>query len=99
MDGLRLSLAVLAAAGRRGAVLQPPDPHASGRREVHRGRQHVMDPLDTRCCSNLSRVGPKTLPNEFYQVPHASGFGAVPGRVRRLPSGRSRQKAVGEGVH
>ncbi len=22
------------------------------------------------------RVGPKTLPNRFYQVPHASGFGS-----------------------
>src|SRR5258707_4853857 len=22
------------------------------------------------------RIGPKTLPNRFYQVPHASGFGS-----------------------
>ena len=33
-----------------------------------------MDPT-TRSCSNRSRIGPKTLRNRFYQVPHCSGFG------------------------
>ncbi len=27
------------------------------------------------------RVGPKTLPNRFYQVPHATGFGAIKPRT------------------
>ena len=27
------------------------------------------------------RIGPKTLPNRFYQVPHATGFGAVKPRT------------------
>ena len=27
------------------------------------------------------QVGPKTLPNRFYQVPHATGFGAVKPRT------------------
>ena len=28
------------------------------------------------------RIGPKTLPNRFYQVPHASGFGSVQPRTQ-----------------
>ena len=27
-------------------------------------------------------IGPKTLPNRFYQVPHASGFGSVRPRTQ-----------------
>src|SRR5260221_14321326 len=27
-------------------------------------------------------VGPKTLPNRFYQVPHASGFGSIKPRTQ-----------------
>src|SRR6516164_11281832 len=27
-------------------------------------------------------IGPKTLPNRFYQVPHASGFGSVQPRTQ-----------------
>ena len=28
------------------------------------------------------RIGPKTLPNRFYQVPHASGFGSGKPRMQ-----------------
>ncbi|MGA1503134.1 MAG: dimethylamine dehydrogenase, partial [Candidatus Nanopelagicales bacterium] len=28
------------------------------------------------------RIGPKTLPNRFYQVPHATGFGAIKPRTQ-----------------
>ena len=28
------------------------------------------------------RIGPKTLPNRFYQVPHASGFGSARPRAQ-----------------
>src|SRR5260370_21140473 len=28
------------------------------------------------------RIGPKTLPNRFYQVPHASGFGSTRPRTQ-----------------
>src|SRR5262245_45078321 len=28
------------------------------------------------------RIGPKTLPNRFYQVPHASGFGSIKPRTQ-----------------
>jgi dimethylamine/trimethylamine dehydrogenase len=28
------------------------------------------------------RIGPKTLPNRFYQVPHASGFGSAKPRTQ-----------------
>ena len=27
-------------------------------------------------------IGPKTLPNRFYQVPHASGFGSTRPRTQ-----------------
>ena len=32
------------------------------------------------------QVGPKTLPNRFYQVPHATGFGAVKPRLVMISS-------------
>jgi dimethylamine/trimethylamine dehydrogenase len=39
-----------------------------------------MDPRHEILFEPLA-VGPKVLPNRFYQVPHASGFGS--GRPRR----------------
>ena len=32
------------------------------------------------------QIGPKTLPNRFYQVPHASGFGASRPRTQGTPT-------------
>ncbi len=45
------------------------------------------------------RVGPKVLPNRFYQVPHASGFGSA---KPRSPGGLPRHQGrrwLGRGLH
>src|SRR5579864_4980610 len=43
------------------------------------GGRRAMDPRHAILFEPVS-IGPKTLPNRFYQVPHASGFGS--GRPR-----------------
>ena len=40
-----------------------------------------MDPRHAILFEPL-RIGPKTLPNRFYQVPHASGFGSQKPRTQ-----------------
>src|SRR5258708_7446346 len=40
-----------------------------------------MDPRDAILFEPVT-VGPKTLPNRFYQVPHASGFGSIKPRTQ-----------------
>ena len=49
---------------------------------VHRGRVCPCSTPATPSCSSPSRSGPKTLPNRFYQVPHASGFGSQKPRTQ-----------------
>ena len=47
------------------------------------------------------RIGPKTLPNRFYQVPHASGFGSHQPFLERMlradcrPPGRASNEPIG----
>src|SRR6266581_2052947 len=41
------------------------------------------------------RIGPRTLPNRFYQVPHASGFGTSKRAPRRAPTQRASEVQFG----
>src|SRR5262249_55744590 len=45
------------------------------------GRIHLMDARHAILFESVT-VGPKTLPNRFYQVPHASGFGSAKPRTQ-----------------
>src|SRR5258708_13997423 len=46
------------------------------------GRERrLMDPRHAILFEPVT-IGPKTLPNRFYQVPHASGFGSIKPRTQ-----------------
>src|SRR5262249_7309322 len=45
------------------------------------GRIHLMDARHAILFESVT-VGPKTPPNRFYQVPHASGFGSAKPRTQ-----------------
>ena len=44
------------------------------------------------------KIGPKTTPNRFFQVPHCNNAGTIrPGRASRLPGDEGR-RGLGNGV-
>jgi 2,4-dienoyl-CoA reductase-like NADH-dependent reductase (Old Yellow Enzyme family) len=45
------------------------------------------------------RIGPKTLPNRFYQVPHASGFGWARPRAQAAFRGIKAEGGAGRAGH
>src|SRR5215469_11310072 len=61
------------------AAAQPGSPQVSGSVPSQAGA-----PMDARHAILFEPVsiGPKTLPNRFYQVPHASGFGSARPRAQ-----------------
>src|SRR5262252_7032804 len=61
------------------ATAQPGSPQVSGSVPSQAGA-----PMDARHAILFEPVsiGPKTLPNRFYQVPHASGFGSIKPRTQ-----------------
>src|SRR5215470_9910708 len=61
------------------AAAQPGSPQVSGSVPSQAGA-----PMDARYAILFEPVsiGPKTLPNRFYQVPHASGFGSARPRAQ-----------------
>lgn len=42
------------------------------------------------------QIGPKTLPNRFYQVPHATGFGSIKPRSQAAFRGMKAEGGWGE---
>src|SRR5260221_433104 len=54
---------------------------STGNAPIAGRERRLMDPRNAILFEPVT-IGPKTLPNRFYQVPHASGFGSIKPRTQ-----------------